>query len=95
MGIEWYRDLFIIILCFVISGFFTFLAVICFNLYRRAKNLQSHAKETLAMVETIASIFNDIIKPLLPLIAVVKGASQGIKAVNEIIEKFKGGNHGQ
>ena len=93
MTIEWYRDLLIIILCLVVSGFCIFLSVMFFNLYRRAKSLQEHMKDTLTTVQSIATIINDMVKPLLPLVAVVQGISQGIKAINEIIDKIKGGNH--
>ena len=95
MTIEWYRDLVIIVLGIVACGFFIFLSVIIFDLYRQAKSLQNSVKDTLSTVRSIAAVINDVFKPLLPLVALIQGVSQGIKGVTEILEKIKGGNHGQ
>jgi hypothetical protein len=95
MTIEWYRDLVIIILGIVAVGFCIFLAVIVFRLYHQIRPLQDAAKDTLAAAKSVVSASSDVLKPLLQLVALIQGIEKGIKVVNDILKKTRGGEHEQ
>jgi hypothetical protein len=74
MGIEWFRDLSIIILAVVASIVSIFCAAICFNFYRNLKStLLSVKAATRSVEETVTLIREEGIKPLLQITAVFKG----------------------
>ena len=95
MGIEWFRDLSIVILGFVTTAVLIFTAVLVYRLYRTIKS-------TLLLVKAASKIAHDIvtqvqegIKPLLPILALIQGIRRGFKSISKMFEKEsneEGGN---
>jgi hypothetical protein len=83
MGIEWFRDLSIIILALVATIVLIFSAIICFKLYRSLKSILVCVKSaTRSIEETVTLVREEGIKPLLQITAIIKiicGVFENIK----------------
>lgn len=85
MGIEWFRDLSITILCFVTIVLFIFAAVLAYRLYRKADSALKLARsaskiafDTLTMVQQ---------GPLGFILTMIQGFSGGFKVISKMLKK--------
>jgi hypothetical protein len=88
MGIEWFRDLVICISGLVITVVVIFIAILSYLLYNKAKSV-------LDSVEAISTTVKDeVVKPIVQLVALVRGIWQGIDIVSRLFKKQEGGRDG-
>jgi hypothetical protein len=97
MDIAWFRDLVICISGLVVTVVVIFIAVLSYLLYSRARSVLDSMKATSATINEISSAVQDeIIRPVLQLVALVKGVFQGIDIVSRFFGKkeSEGGRDG-
>jgi hypothetical protein len=97
MDIAWFRDLVICISGLVVTVVVIFIAVLSYLLYNKAKSVLDSMRTTSATINEISSAVRDeIIKPILQLVALIKGVLQGIDLVNRFFGKkeSEGGKDG-
>lgn len=95
MGIEWFRDLSITILCFVTTAVIILIAILIFLLYRKAKSALQLAESAAKKAYDTVTIVQEFIKPLLPIISLVQGICGGLGGISKIFNKGnnEGGNN--
>lgn len=92
MGIEWYRDLIICISGLVAAGVLIFIAVLFYTLYHRARTILDLLHETSTTIQGLTSYVGDeVVKPLIQLVALIQGIRQGIEAITKFFKKEEGG----
>lgn len=97
MDIAWFRDLVICISGLVVTIVVIFIAVLSYLLYNKMRSVLDSIKATSATINEITSAVRDeIIKPVLQLVALIKGVLQGIDLVNRFFGKkeSEGGKDG-
>lgn len=95
MGIEWYRDLFLIIFTLTLTVVGIFLAVVAYRFYRRASVTMKLVGDTARTIHNITSIAGEqVFTPLAQVAAIIQGVRQGIQEVNKLFGKQKGGENG-
>jgi hypothetical protein len=97
MDIAWFRDLVICISGLVVTVVVIFIAVLSYLLYNKVRSVLDSIKATSATINEISSAVRDeIIKPILQLVALIKGVFQGIDLVNRFFGKkeSEGGKDG-
>jgi hypothetical protein len=97
MDIAWFRDLVICISGLVVTIVVIFIAVLAYLLYNSARSALDSVKATAATINEISSaVRDDIIKPILQLVALIRGVFQGIDLVNRFFGKkeSEGGKDG-
>lgn len=87
MGIEWFRDLSITILGFVTTVVLIFTAVLVYRLYRTLQSILLLLKATSKIAYDTASLMQECIKPLLPILAVIQGVCGGFQDISKIFKK--------
>lgn len=87
MGIEWFRDLSIIILALVTSAVLIFTSVLVYSLYRLIKSTVLLVKETSKIAFDAVSLVQETLKPLIPIVAFIKGISGGLKGISKLFKK--------
>jgi hypothetical protein len=88
MGIEWLRDLIICIFGVVAAGVLIFLAVLSYSLYRRAKSILDSTRAASTNIQDISSyVGEEIIKPLIQIVALIQGIRQGIDSMSKFFKK--------
>jgi hypothetical protein len=108
MGIEWYRDLIICIagvitciLFLVAAGVIIYFAVIAKSLNKKAKSVMNAVEETTTIAkgvvsdirEDVSEVKEEIMSPLVQIMAIVQGVRKGFELVNTLIGKDKGGEN--
>ena len=95
MGIEWFRDLSITILCFVTTAVIILIAILIFLLYRKAKSALQLAESAAKKAYDTVTIVQEFIKPLLPIISLIQGIYGGLGGISKIFSKGnnEGGNN--
>ena len=73
MGIEWFRDLSVTILCFVTTGVLILVAILVCRLYRKLT-------ATLALVE-------EGIKPILSVLSIISRINKGFNFTKKMFKK--------
>ncbi|HET6477664.1 MAG TPA: hypothetical protein VFF92_01135 [Dehalococcoidales bacterium] len=77
MGIEWFRDLAIVILGFGVTVVVIFIGVLALMLYRKLKPILDSARSTVKRVENIsATVEEEVSRPLARLAAFIQGVRQ-------------------
>jgi hypothetical protein len=97
MDIAWFRDLVICISGLVVTGVVIFIAVLSYLLYNRARSVLDSIKATSATINEISSAVRDeIIRPVLQLVTLIRGVFQGIDLVSRFFrkEEQEGGRDG-
>ena len=97
MDIAWFRDLVICISGLVVTVVVIFIAVLAYLLYNRARSVMDSIKATSATINEISSAVRDeIVKPVLQWVTLIKGVFQGIDLVNRFFGKkeSEGGKDG-
>ena len=87
MGIEWFRDLSITILCFVTVAVLIFAAILVYRLYRSLK-------ATLSVINAASKIAYDTVKmvqqgvnPLVSILSLIQGIRGGFQGFSKIFKK--------
>ena len=95
MGIEWFRDLSVTILCFVTTAVIILIAILIFLLYRKAKSALQLAESAAKKAYDTVTIVQEFIKPLLPIISLIQGICGGLGGISKIFSKGnnEGGNN--
>src|SRR4030042_150861 len=97
MDIAWFRDLVICISGLVVTVVVIFIAVLVYLLYNKARSLMDSIKATSATINEISSAVRDeIVKPVLQWVTLIKGVFQGIDLVSRFFskEEQEGGKDG-
>ena len=97
MDIAWFRDLVICISGLVVTLVIIFIAVLAYLLYNRARSVMDSIKATSATINEISSAVRDeIVKPVLQWVTLIKGVFQGIDLVSKFFrkEEQEGGRDG-
>jgi len=89
MGVEWTRDLSITILGFVASGVLIFAAVLAYRLYRETTSALSQLKAASKRACDTVSLIQELVKPLIPVVALVQGVREGLTGIIDIVRKRK------
>ncbi|MCJ7654527.1 MAG: hypothetical protein MUO97_04370 [Dehalococcoidia bacterium] len=88
MDIAWFRDLVICISGLVVTLVVIFIAVLSYLLYNKARSVMDSIKATSATINEISSAVRDeIIKPVLQWVTLIKGVFQGIDLVSRFFRK--------
>ena len=101
MEIAWFRDLTIVILGVVAIIAIIFLAVVVYVIYKKikrildsAESVSVSAKGIVADVkESIDSIKEEAMSPMIQLMSIVQGVRQGMDVFNKFFKKDEGGSH--
>jgi hypothetical protein len=87
LGIEWFRDLSITILCFVTVAVLIFAAILVYRLYRSLK-------ATLSVINAASKIAYDTVKmvqqgvnPLVSILSLIQGIRGGFQGFSKIFKK--------
>ena len=73
MGIEWFRDLSIVILGCITLAMLIFAAILTFRLYREVKSVLLLIKATSKMIYDTVLLMKRGIKPVLPVLSLIQG----------------------
>jgi hypothetical protein len=88
MDIVWFRDLVICISGLVITGVVIFIAVLSYLLYSRARFVLNSIEATSTTIHEISSAVKDeIVRPVVQLVALIRGIHQGIDLVSRFFGK--------
>jgi phage-related protein len=88
MDIAWFRDLVICISGLVVTLVVIFIAVLAYLLYNKARSVMNSIKATTATINEITSaVRDDIVKPVLQWVTLIKGVFQGIDLVSRFFKK--------
>lgn len=88
MDIGWFRDLVICISGLVITGVVMFIAVLSYLLYSRTRSVLDSIEATSETIHDISSAVRDeVVKPVVQVVALVRGISQGIDIVSRFFKK--------
>jgi len=79
VGMEWFRDLAIVILGFGVTIVVIFIGILAFMLYLKLRPILDSAKSTVKRVENIsATLEEEVSRPLAQLAAFVQGVRQAV-----------------
>jgi hypothetical protein len=92
LGIEWYRDLIICISGTITAVALIFISVLVYRIYRRVHGVIESAEDIANTARGISSYAGDhVIKPIIEIAAIIRGARQGIEAISKIFGKGEEG----
>ena len=95
MGIEWFRDLILIIFGIAATVVLILLAVLSFSIHRKTSSFLNSLKATSATIQGISSYVGDeIVKPLTQAVTIIQSVRHGVDAVSKFFKKPEGGKHG-
>ncbi len=94
MSLDWFRDLVISIFGLVATGVLIFIAVLLYSLYRRAKPILDSVKTTVRTIQWVSSYVEEVAKPVIHVVALIRGIRQGVGTISKIFEKEDGGKNG-
>jgi hypothetical protein len=92
MGIEWFRDLSITILCFMTTAVLIFAAALIYRLYRKADSALQLAKSASKIAyDTVTMLRHG---PLVTILTLIQGIRGGFKGISKMLNKEsnRGGN---
>ena len=88
VGIEWVRDLVIIIFGVVAIAVLIFCTILFYRAYREARSLMHSWKTTSENIRNISScVGNGIINPFFQVFAIIPGVCRGIDSVIKFFKK--------
>jgi hypothetical protein len=92
VGIEWFRDLAIVVLGFGATLVVISIGILAFMLYRKVKPILDSAKSTAKRVENISStVEEEVSRPLAQLAAFVQGVRQVANLFSSLARRKEGG----
>ena len=93
VGIEWWRDLSIVIMCFSGAAAVIFLGILAWFSYRETKKTLDSVREASRMVKDTVQITRDqAIEPIVQIFSLIRGVKQGVE---EAIKLFRHRREGQ
>jgi hypothetical protein len=94
MGIEWFRDLTIIIMGLVVSVLLIFAAILMYRLYRVLNSTLLIVKAASKSAYDSITLIQEALKPLLPIMVLIQGISGGFECISKMFKKEsnQGGN---
>ena len=97
MGIEWFRDLSIIILALITVAMLIFMSVLVYRLYRILKPTLSYARATSEIAYETVKQLRAVLKPIISIAVFIQGIRQGFSQFNKMFnkEEEKGGDKGE
>ena len=97
MGIEWFRDLSITILCFVTTAVLIFTAILAYGLYRKAKAMLDLAKSAVKIARDTVTMIQESVKSMLPIMSLIQGICGGFEGIKKMFNKDtnEGGNNNE
>jgi hypothetical protein len=87
MGIEWFRDLSIVILALVTTAVLIFTAVLVYRLYRITKSTLLLVKAASKITYDTVVLVQEGLKPLLTILALIQGIRGGFQGIRKIFKK--------
>jgi uncharacterized membrane protein YdfJ with MMPL/SSD domain len=88
MDIGWFRDLVICIWGLVMTLVVIFIAVLAYLLYNKMRPILDSMKATSATLQEITSTIKDeVVKPVLSFVTLVRGIVQGIELASRLFKK--------
>ncbi|MBM4447462.1 MAG: hypothetical protein FJ023_09015 [Chloroflexi bacterium] len=88
MDIAWFRDLVICIAGLVMTVVVILIGVLSYFLYTRVRAILNSIQATSTNIHEISSaVKDDIVKPVVQLVALVRGISQGIDIISRFFKK--------
>jgi hypothetical protein len=87
MGIEWFRDLSIVILALVTTAVLIFTAVLVYRLYRITKSTLLLVKAASKITYDTVALVQEGLKPLLTILALIQGIRGGLQGIRKIFNK--------
>jgi hypothetical protein len=87
MGIEWFRDLSITILCFVTTAGLIFAAILAYRLYRTLTSTLLLIKATSQLVRDTVTMVQESIKPTLSILSLIQGIRGGFEMISKMFKK--------
>ena len=95
MGIDWFRDLAIVILGFGVTIVVIFIGILALMMYLKLKPILNSAKSTAKRVENIsATVEEEVSRPLAQLAAFVQGVRQAVSLFSGFAKRRQGGRDG-
>ena len=95
MDIGWLRDLVICIWGLVATGVVIFVAVLAYSFYHRTRTVLNSIEATSETLHRISSeVENEVVRPVIQVVALVQGIRQGIDAVSRFFKKQEEGKDG-
>ena len=92
MGIEWFRDLAIVILGLGVTIVVIFIGILALMMYLKLKPILNAAKSTAKRVENIsATVEEEVSRPLAQLAAFVQGVRQVASLFSGFAKRRQGG----
>jgi len=87
MGIEWFRDLSITILGFVTTAVLIFTTILAYRLYRTLTSTLLLVKAASKIAFDTVTQLQEVIKPLLPILALIQGIRGGFQGIIKMVKK--------
>jgi len=95
VGIEWFRDLALVILGFGVTIVVIFIGILALMMYLKLKPILNSAKSTAKRVENIsATVEEEVSRPLAQLAAFVQGVRQVASLFSGFAKRRQGGRDG-
>ncbi len=94
MSLECFRDLIISIFGLVATGVLIFIAVLLYSLYHRARSILDSVKATVRTIQWVTSYIEEVAKPVIQVVALIRGIRQGVSTISKFFEKEEGGKNG-
>jgi len=92
MDIAWFRDLVICITGLVITVVVVLFGVLSYLLYLRVRTILNSVQAASTNIQEISSTVKDeIVSPIVHLVALIRGISQGIDMFSKFFRKQEGG----
>jgi hypothetical protein len=94
VGIEWFRDLAIVVLSFGITIVVICMGILAFVLYRKVKPIIDSAKTTAKHIEDVSStVEEEVSRPLARMNAFVQGVRQVANLFSNFARRKEGGRN--
>jgi len=95
VGIEWFRDLAIVILGFGVTAVAVFIGILAFLLYQRLRPILDSVKTTAKTVENVSSTMKEeVCHPLAQLAAFIQGMRQAVNLFSGFSRRKEGSRNG-
>jgi hypothetical protein len=95
VGIEWWRDLSIVIMCFTGAVALIFLGILAWFCYREVKKALDSVRDASRMVkDTVQMAREQAIEPILQIFSVIRGVRQGVEEAMKLFRRRREGQGG-
>ena len=88
MGMDWVRDLVIVISGSLLVVALIIIIVLLFLMYCRVRSILDSIKKTTRNVQEVSTYVGDeVVKPITQVVALIQGIRQGVDSVSKIFRK--------